>query len=177
MANHLYGGSCEEHYEKEVKDFTPTDWVLVSTFWVFVLVAVITGFLGHIGYTIEFIGVAACMVDILTQMVFHKKSKITKVFVVLGIMAIIAGMIVAKQLWDIFQYYVVIMYMVIAFGVAFICFFLKMDSVRKKKENAIPKEETSFGNMVMVMGIFWMLAGIAGIIVLVLMMNGVISFT
>ena len=36
--------------------------------------------------------------------------------------------------------------------------------------------DSSFANMAMVMGIFWLVAGIIGIVVLILMINGVIRF-
>ena len=36
--------------------------------------------------------------------------------------------------------------------------------------------DASVGSMAMIMGIFWILAGIVGIVVMILMMNGVISF-
>ncbi len=261
MANHFYGSAYEEHYEKKIEDFTPLDWLLVSIFWVIVLAAVISAFFSHVGIMILLLGVNACMGDLILRKVFNKKSKVIWIFSVLGIMAIIAGIIVEGKLWSVFQYYVVIMYMIIAFGVGGICVFIKINNMKKLKTYSLSVEavcemvdvqkinlfafddlikdyymapinanvvykpgfhyivngkeyftestvyygdlnkgfeegkkvlikinpdnpneilpvnvDGTIGNMALIMGIFWGLAGIAGIIVMVLMMNDVISF-
>ena len=261
MANHFYGSAYEEHYEKKLKDFTFLDWVLVSIFWLCVLAAVVAGFCGHIGIMVAILGVVLSMFDLLIRKVFCKKSKITWIFVVLGILAIIAGIIVETEQFSVFQYYVVFMYMVIAFGVGFFCVHLKINNARKLKayslsveavcemvdekrinlfafddlvqsnyrapinENTIYKPgfhysvagkeyftestvyygdlnkgfkegekvqlkvnpdnpieilpvnfDETIGNMALIMGIFWIVAGMVGIIVMILMQNGVISF-
>lgn len=140
MANHFYGCAYEEHYEKKIKDFTPLDWVLVSILGIIVLAAVVSGFLGHIGILIVLIGVVACMFELLVRTVFHKKSKITWIFVVLGIMAIIAGIMVEWKLWTVLQHYVVIIYMIIAFGVGGFCVFIKINNTKKMKTYSISVE-------------------------------------
>ena len=261
MANHFYGAAIEEHYEKKLKDFTPLDWVLVSILGAIVLAAVITGLCGHVGIMIVLLGASACMGDLFVRMVFRKKSRVAWVWVILGIMAIIAGIIVEAENWNIFQYYVVFMYMVVAFGAGFFLVYIKINNSRKLKTYSLSVEaecemvdvkkinlfafddllevnynapinantiykpgfhytvdgkeyftestvyygdlnkgfeegkkvllkvnpnnpneilpintDASIGNMSMVMGIFWILAGIVGIVVMILMMNGVISF-
>lgn len=261
MANHFYGSAYEEHYEKKLKDFTALDWILVSFFGAIALTAVVAGILKHFGVMTALLGVDACMGDLLIHTVFRKKSKVAWIFIVLGIMAIIAGIIVELKLWHVFQYYVVLMYMVIAFGVGFFCVFIKINNSRKMKAYSLSVEadcemvdvrqinlfafddllkenylapinantiykpgfhytvngqeyftestvyygdlnkgfeegkkvllrvnpqnpleilpvnaDASVGNMAMIMGIFWILAGIVGIVVMILMMNGVISF-
>lgn len=261
MANHFYGSAYEEHYEKKIEDFTLLDWVIVSVFFGVVLAAVIFGFLGHIGMMIVLIGVDTSIIDFLVRKVFRKKSKVTVIFVILGIMAIIAGCIVEGKLWNIFQYYVVFMYMVVAFGVGFFLVNIKINNTKKMRKYSISTEavcemvdvrkinlfsfddlvkesylapinentiykpgfhytvdkkeyftestvyygdlnkgfeegrkvtikvnpdnpheilpinvDASIGNMAMTMGIFWIFAGCVGIIVMVLILSGVISF-
>lgn len=45
MANHFYGEVHEEHYEKEIKDFTPVDWATSIVYLLIIIAAVVFGFL------------------------------------------------------------------------------------------------------------------------------------
>ncbi len=205
MGNHFYGSAVSEHYEKDIKDLTPLDWVLVVIFFAFGIGAFVLGFMKHFGIMVALLGAAACMGYPILRVVFQKKHVATLIFIVLGILAIIAGFIVEAERWDIFPYYVVSVFMLIAFGVAVICIRIKVKNSQKLKAYSLEYGDRNRGfvegshvlrkvdpdnpnamlpvdadstvaNMAMVMGVFWIVGGIVGIVVLILMMNGVIRF-
>lgn len=261
MGNHFYGSAVSEHYEKDIKDLTPLDWVLVVIFFTFGIGAFVFGFMKHFGIMVALLGAAACMGYPILRVVFQKKHVATLIFIVLGILAIIAGFIVEAERWDIFPYYVVSVFMLIAFGVAVICIRIKVKNSQKLKAYSLSVEavcemvdikrinlfrfddlpnmpytapinkntlfkpgfhyvvngqeyftestvyygdmnrgfvegnhvllkvnpdnpneilpvdaDSTVANMAMVMGVFWIVGGIVGIVVLILMMNGVIRF-
>lgn len=261
MGSSFYGGALEEHYEKDLKKFRARDWVMLVIVGALVLSAILSGILSHWGIMVVLIGVVCCLSNVLVRVVFDKKSKLTFVFVSLGILAIIAGIIIEAEMWEAFQYYVVFIFMLISFAVTAICFGIKIRNSRKIKmyslevvassemvdvrninlfkfddrphsnytspindntlykpgfhyvvngqEYFTPSEiyygdlnkgfvegnnvhlkvnpdnpteilpvdaDSSLANMAMVMGICWLLAGIGGIVVMILMAGGVISF-
>lgn len=261
MANHFYGGATHEHYEKDVKDFTASDKVVVSIMFAVVVLAIGAGFLNRWGIMVALIGAFFCMPYIAVGAIWNVRSKATLIFVALGILLIGAGIIVETGMWDIFQYYATGSYIFISLGVGIICMKIAIGNFRKLKQYSLEVEalceivdvqklnlftfddriknpynapinaniickpgfhycvngneyytestiyygdlNTGFaegskvklkvnpdnpyeilpanegngiGTMAMVMGICWIVAGIVGIVVLALMLNGVISF-
>lgn len=261
MGNHFYGSAISEHYEKKIKDFVARDWVVVGIFIAIVIGVIASVVSRHWGFMIICLGLFASSMDVAVRVIFNSRSKVTSIFVVIGILAIIAGAIIEADLWNIFPYYICFCLILFAFGVGVICTMLKVNFVRKMKEYSITVEaecemvdvkkinlfrfddlpnmpytasinkntlykpgfhyvingqeyftestvyygdlnrgfvegnrvmlkvnpdnphdilpinaDSSFANMAMVMGIFWLVAGIIGIVVLILMINGVIRF-
>lgn len=260
MANHFYGSAVSEHYEKKPKDFKPVDWIMVALLSIICIAAVASGFMRRWGLMVVFIGVAACMLHVLLRVMFKAKNKVTIVFTVLGILAIIAGILLEADKWDVLPCYFVFVYMIVAFSVGIICVGIKRSTSRKMKEYSLSVEATceqvevkkinlfksddlspmynapinsntiyrpafhyfvdgkeyytrsevyygdlnegfregdkitlrvdpndpgkvlpakvdgTVGNMAAVMGVFWLVAGIVGIVVLILMLNGTIVF-
>ncbi len=261
MGSKFYGGAVEEHYEKDLKKFRPRDWVALSILGVLIISAFVSGILSHVGITVVIIGAIFCYLFILVRVIFDKKSSLLLIFIALGILAVGAGIIVEAELWDVFQYYVVFLFMFVAFAVGVICLRIKVKTARKMRTYSLevtassemvdirrinlgrfddlsgtsynspinrteiykpgfhyvvngqeyftPSEvyygdlnkgfvegnnvrlkvnpdnpteilpvdaDSSLANMAMVMGMCWLLAGIGGIVVLILMAGGVISF-
>lgn len=258
MENHFYGAATNEHYEKETKNFRPIDWITVCAYFGIAIGAVVAGFMGHWGVMIMIIGLLACLSPVLLRIVFGAKSKYLLIFVLLGIAAIIAGIIVENELWDALQYLILIAFTLISFSVTVICFIIKgkesskmrkysqsveavceMVDVRRlnlfayddiihnytspanantiykpgfryvvngteyftestvyygdlntgfregnkvllkvnpENPNEIQPADKTVGNMALVMGICWIFGGITGIVLLILTINGVVSF-
>ena len=261
MANDFYGVAVHDTYEKETKDFTTADKIVVGIMIVLALTAIVFGFLRQWGIMVIFIGLVAIMGYFMIKIMFGVKNKVSLIFVALGILAIIAGIIVAAELWDIFPYYIVFVYVFISFFVAILCISIKVKGDRKKREYSLCVEavcemidikrinlftfddivkapynapinsntiykpgfhyfvngqeyfaessvyygnrntefmegnrvtlkvnpnnpyeimpleaDNSTANMLMIMGIFWLFAGLVGIVVMILMAAGVISF-
>lgn len=261
MGSSFYGGAVEEHYEKDLKKFRPRDWVALSVLGVLIISAIVSGVLSHVGIAVVIIGAIFCYIYFLVRVVFDKKSSLLLLFVALGILAVGAGIIVEAELWDVFQYYVVFLFMFVSFAVAVICLRIKVKNARRMRTYSLevmassemvdvrkinlgrfddvpgtsynspintntvfkpgfyyvvngqeyftpseiyygdlnkgfvegnnvrlkvnpdnPSEilpidaDGSFANMAMVFGLFWLLAGVGGIVVMILMAGGVISF-
>ena len=64
MANHFYGEVHEEHYEKELKDFTPVDWATSIVYLLIIFAAVVFGFLNRWGMMIIMIGATVSMLHV-----------------------------------------------------------------------------------------------------------------
>lgn len=102
MGNHFYGSAISEHYEKKIKDFVARDWVAVGIFIAIVIGVIASAVSRHWGFMIICFGLFASFMDVAVRVIFNSRSKVTSIFVVLGILAIIAGAIIEADLWNIF---------------------------------------------------------------------------
>lgn len=134
MANFFYGEAYEEHYEKEIKDFTPADWAVSIVYLAVIIAAVIFGFMQNWGLMVIMAGVAVCMLYIFMMVVFGVKNKIVQLFFLIGIFVIIGGLITLSGYYEYLILYAVFIYLTVAFGVGFFCLYLakkKNDKIRE----------------------------------------------
>lgn len=133
MANHFKGNAYEEHYEKEIKDFTPSDWAVTIAFFGIIVVAVIMGFLQQWGVLVILVGIEFAMFDVLIRVIFHRIIKLLYLFDAIGVITIVEGIFVLMDHigWVIISAFV--LYLIVCFFVGILCVSL---GVKKKKKMA-----------------------------------------
>lgn len=134
MANHFYGEAYEAHYEKELKDFTPVDWITSIVYLLIIISAVVFGFLNRWGLMVIMVGVAVCMLHIFSLIVMKANNKIVRYFFILGVLVIIAGAITCTGHYEYLELYVIALYLLISFGVGILCLNLAKKKRRKIRE-------------------------------------------
>lgn len=134
MANHFDGQALEEHYEKELKDFRPIDWAMLFLLFAPVVAAVVMGFMQKWGIMVILAGCFICMIHIFLLVVFGVRNKIMLGFFCLGIAVIIGGIITATENYNLLVLYGVFIYILVSFGVGFLCLYLAAKKRRKIKE-------------------------------------------
>ena len=130
MANHFYGEVHEEHYEKEIKDFTPVDWATSIVYLLIIISAVVLGFLNNWGLMVIMVGVAVCMLHVFMLIVMKVNNKIVRYFFLLGLLVIIAGVITCTEHYEYLELYIITLYLLISFGVGILC----LNLARKKRK-------------------------------------------
>lgn len=140
MENHFYGEAYETHYEKEIKDFTVADWTTSIIYLLIIISAVVFGFLNQWGLMVIMIGVAVCMLHIFTLIVLKVNNIIMKLFFVIGLFVIIAGVITCTGRYDYLYLYAIVLYLIIAFGVGILCLNLAKKKRDKIKEYTLSVE-------------------------------------
>lgn len=140
MANHFYGEAYEAHYEKEIKDFTPVDWVTSIVYLLIILAAVVFGFLQKWGLMVIMVGVAVCMLHIFLLIVMKVNNIIVRYFFLLGIIVIIGGLITCTGHYGYLEIYGIALYLLISFGVGILCLNLAKKKRKKIKEYTLTVE-------------------------------------
>lgn len=140
MANHFYGYGVEEHYEKDIKDFTLADKMVAVLFFLMILATIILGFCGNWGFMIIMIGADLVMMDVMVRVLFHAKNFVMRIFSTIGILTIIAGILVktGRISWVIL--YGIIVYFVFCFGAGILCIYLAIRKNKKIKEYSLNVE-------------------------------------
>lgn len=137
MSNHFYGYAYEEHGEKEIKDFTPIDWIIIITFFGMILAAVVMGFMNLWGIMVILVGTSICLIHAIARVVVGLKNKITPWFCALGCMTIIGGIITATGHYEYLFLYGMIVYVIVAFFVGILCLYLAFNKRRKRREYSL----------------------------------------
>lgn len=121
MASHFYGNSYGEHYEKDVKDFTTSDWIVTGIFFAAILAVFITMLLQAWGLVIISFSVIVAMIDVMLRVIFHTKSKIMYIFDVLAGIACVGGIIVmtGNMKWIITYVIITVVLVYLGVGVLF----------------------------------------------------------
>lgn len=140
MANHFYGEAYEEHYEKELKDFTPVDWATSIVYLLIIISAVVFGFLNNWGLMVIMAGVVVCMLHVFILIVMKVNNKILRYFFLLGLLVIIAGVITCTEHYEYLVLYIIALYLLISFGVGILCLNLAKKKRKKIREYALSVE-------------------------------------
>lgn len=133
MGNHFYGTAYEEHYEKNLKDFTFTDWVITALWGIIIIGAIVMGFKDQWGVMTILVGIAVIMMDVMLRCVIKKKSKVLIIFDLIGVAVIIGGMITLLENVKLLIAFAVALYIVVCFGVGILCMTLAVKKNKKIK--------------------------------------------
>lgn len=131
---HFYGTANESHYETEYKKLSPLGKAEIILFVLLVIGAIVAGLFGKWNIMIITIGIICIFVDVMVRTIFHTKNKVLLIFVFLGILALLVGILwcIGGTGWGIIS--ALAMPAVIWFMVGIICTVcaIKMISKRKK---------------------------------------------
>ncbi len=132
--HHFKGTAIEEHYEKNIEDFTPKEWILLGICAMMVIAAIVSGIMSEFGLMVIFIGAAVSAVMVLTKVAFQLSNDangIVLFFFMMGVATSAAGilMCIGNRTW-----LLVYLSIVILLGISVAAVFCLSVAKNKKEE-------------------------------------------